>query len=236
MGSGARGFPWNRGVHCRRRSVGAPFPVEPFRSSHLFLPGGVAAAAGGPTVSRVRLAAGEEDVTGSVCAGRCLLRMRAPRPLPSPRRRSVMRSPSCGASRRPPQRRTGHPCSSGRRSSRSRRSWGPRRPGPTAGSRSRSTPPPKCSRTSSATCAARRVRPSYIVSRIVETREIGVEVLLDQLDILEQLPEALEGVVLALDGDEDLLRGDKGVDGEQPKAGRTVDEHVGPALSATSCR
>ena len=31
-----------------------------------------------------------------------------------------------------------------------------------------------------------------------------VEVRLDQLDVLEQLGEALEGVVLALDRDEDL--------------------------------
>ena len=37
-----------------------------------------------------------------------------------------------------------------------------------------------------------------------------VEVVADELDVLEQLGQSLERVVLALDGDEDLLRRDEG--------------------------
>ena len=45
----------------------------------------------------------------------------------------------------------------------------------------------------------------------------GIQVLLDHLDAPEQLTQSLECVVLALDGDEDLCRGRKSVDREQPQ-------------------
>lgn len=51
-------------------------------------------------------------------------------------------------------------------------------------------------------------------------RQLGIEVLLDELDVLEQLAQTLERVVLALDGDEDLTGGDEGVDREQTEARR----------------
>ena len=62
----------------------------------------------------------------------------------------------------------------------------------------------KCVRTSVATCCARFVRASYIVSRIVDTCRSRVQVRLDELDRLEQLAQPLERVVLALDRDEHL--------------------------------
>src|SRR5690606_40697553 len=37
---------------------------------------------------------------------------------------------------------------------------------------------------------------------------------------------SLQGVVLALDRDENLTGSYEGVDGEQPEAGRAVDEHI----------
>ena len=53
-----------------------------------------------------------------------------------------------------------------------------------------------------------------------------VEVRLDEVDVLQELRQPLERVVLALDRDEDLLRRDEGIDGEQAKAGRAVDDDV----------
>jgi hypothetical protein len=51
-----------------------------------------------------------------------------------------------------------------------------------------------------------------------------VDVLLDEADVVEQLTEPFEGVVLALDGDDELLRGRERVDREEPERGRTVEE------------
>ena len=56
--------------------------------------------------------------------------------------------------------------------------------------------------------------------------QFGVEVLLDQLDIAQQLGESLQGVVLALNGNEDLTGSDERVDGEKPEGRRAVDEDV----------
>ena len=84
----------------------------------------------------------------------------------------------------------------------------------------------KCVRTSSATCAASRVRPSYIVSRIVETCSPGLRCALIISMFFSSWPTALQRVVLALDRDEHLGGGDEGVDGEQAEAGRAVDEDV----------
>ena len=56
--------------------------------------------------------------------------------------------------------------------------------------------------------------------------QVGVEVLLDQFDVAEQLRETLECVVLALDRDEHLARGDERVDRQQPERRRAVDEDV----------
>ena len=61
------------------------------------------------------------------------------------------------------------------------------------------------SRTSSATCSASLVRASYMVRTMVETSSVGVEVGRDQVDVAQELAQALEGVVLALDRDEHLV-------------------------------
>ena len=60
----------------------------------------------------------------------------------------------------------------------------------------------------------------------METFSVGIEVCLDHLDVAQQLPHALEGVVLALDRDQHLRRGDERVDGEQSERRRAVDEDV----------
>ena len=77
-------------------------------------------------------------------------------------------------SRVPPRDRTALRSNPGRRSSRSARSSAPRRSAPSAGCWSAA---PRCRsgvRTSSATWEASRVRPSYMVSRIVETCRSGL--------------------------------------------------------------
>ena len=56
--------------------------------------------------------------------------------------------------------------------------------------------------------------------------EIGIEVTADEVDVAEELTEAFECVVLALDRDEDLDGRDERVDGEQPERRRAVDEDV----------
>ena len=53
-----------------------------------------------------------------------------------------------------------------------------------------------------------------------------VEVRLDHLDVVHQLRHALQGVVLALDGDQHLGRGNERVDRQQAQRRRAVDEHV----------
>ena len=66
---------------------------------------------------------------------------------------------------------------------------------------------PKCCRTSSTTCSASRVRASYMVRMIVLTSRSLIEVALHQAHIAQQLAQAFQGVVLALDRDDDLARG-----------------------------
>ena len=56
--------------------------------------------------------------------------------------------------------------------------------------------------------------------------ERRVEVLLDQLDVAQQLAQALEGVVLALDRDQHLVGRGQRVHGEQAERRRAVDEDV----------
>jgi hypothetical protein len=56
--------------------------------------------------------------------------------------------------------------------------------------------------------------------------QVGVEVRAHEVDVRQQLPEPLQRVVLALDRDQHLVRGDQRVDGEQTERGRAVDEHV----------
>ena len=46
--------------------------------------------------------------------------------------------------------------------------------------------------------------------------QYGVQVLLDQLNVAQKLAEALKGVVLALNRNQDLLRRDKRIDGQEP--------------------
>src|SRR3954469_23252229 len=53
--------------------------------------------------------------------------------------------------------------------------------------------------------------------------DAGVEVLPDHLKGVLKLDQAAHGEVLALDRDDDLVRGGEGVDGQQPEARRRVD-------------
>ena len=57
----------------------------------------------------------------------------------------------------------------------------------------------------------------------------GIEVLTHELDRRQQLAEAFERVVLALERDEDAVGGRQGIDREQAERGRAVqqDEVVG---------
>ena len=73
----------------------------------------------------------------------------------------------------------------------------------------------------------REVRPR-VVHGEQDGREtkVGVEMLLDELDVAEELREALERVVLALDWNKNLTCSDEGVDRQQAQRGRAVDEHV----------
>ena len=74
---------------------------------------------------------------------------------------------------------------------------------------------PKYRWTSSTTCSDSLVRGSNIVITMPREPEPGVDVLLDQGDVAQELAHALEGVVLALDRDDQLLGGGEGVDREQ---------------------
>jgi hypothetical protein len=67
-----------------------------------------------------------------------------------------------------------------------------------------------------------------IVHREQDRRDcqLGVEVTLDELDVVEELRETLQGVVLALDRDEYFLCGDERVDRQKSERGRAVDEDV----------
>ena len=56
--------------------------------------------------------------------------------------------------------------------------------------------------------------------------QLGVEVGADQVHVLQQLSQPLQGVVLALDRDDHLGAGHQGVDGEQAEGRRAVDEDV----------
>nr|BFF15790.1 hypothetical protein GCM10025699_70930 [Microbacterium flavescens] len=61
--------------------------------------------------------------------------------------------------------------------------------------------------------------------------QTGVEVLLDQLDVAQQLTQTLEGVILALDRDQDFSCSDEGIDRQEPERRRAVDEDVVVALT-----
>jgi hypothetical protein len=66
-----------------------------------------------------------------------------------------------------------------------------------------------------------------VVHRQQESRDaqLGVEGPSNALGVAEQLAEALEGVVLALDGDDQIVRGGQRVDRQQPQRWRAVEEH-----------
>ena len=63
------------------------------------------------------------------------------------------------------------------------------------------------------------------VQHDAEPLEVGVEVLLRQLDHLERLLDALEREVLRLGRDQRVVGGHEGVDGQQAERGRAVDQH-----------
>ena len=81
----------------------------------------------------------------------------------------------------------------------------------------------KCARTSLATSVERLVRESYIVSTMVDSSSSAFRLELHQLERGAQLGEALERVVLALDGHEHLLGRRERVDGDEPEGWRGVD-------------
>ena len=56
--------------------------------------------------------------------------------------------------------------------------------------------------------------------------------LLNHLNILQQLAQAFQSVVLALDRNQNLFCGDEGVNGQQTEARRAVDENVIQAFHA----
>ena len=64
--------------------------------------------------------------------------------------------------------------------------------------------------------------------------QLRVEVRPDEIDVAQQLAEALQRVVLALDRDEHFRRGDQRVDGEQAQRRRAVDQHVVVRRSGSS--
>ncbi len=160
----------------------------------------------------------------------------APRPRPSPRRRSLTGSPppcsDCSvrphgrSARRTPLRLRGGRFlwAASDTSEGTTRSWivGQHRLAVTRGlgqtdrakDAVRSTSSPKWLRTSSATWDARRVRPSYMVSRIVETWRLGL-MPPHQVDVTQELAQAFQRVVLTLDRNEDLRTGDQRVDREE---------------------
>ena len=84
---------------------------------------------------------------------------------------------------------------------------------------------PKWSRTSCTTWSASLVRASYMTSTMVLSSSGRVQVLLHQLDVAQELAQALQGVVLALDRDQHLGGRGQAVDGQQAERGRAVDEH-----------
>ena len=129
------------------------------------------------------------------------------------------------------------PARSGCRAGSAGRSSAPR-PAGRCGARSTSkTWSPRCRRTSALTSAERVVRASIHRQHDALELQRGIEVVADEVDGGHQLPEALEGVVLALDRDEHAVGGGEGVDGEQAQGRWAVEEDVvvaarpiGPAL------
>jgi hypothetical protein len=67
-----------------------------------------------------------------------------------------------------------------------------------------------------------------VVHRQQDRRDVQarVEVGAHEVDVAQQLAEALQRVVLALDRDQHLVRRDERVDRQQPERRRAVDEHV----------
>ena len=62
--------------------------------------------------------------------------------------------------------------------------------------------------------------------------QLRVQVLLNHLNILQQLAQAFQSVVLALNRNQNLFCRDEGVDGQQTEARRAIDEDIVQALHA----
>ena len=75
--------------------------------------------------------------------------------------------------------------------------------------------PENSARTSSTTCAERRVRASYIVIRTPMNIERRIELPLDEIDRGDQLTESFEREELALDRHNDRIDCRQGVDRQQ---------------------
>ena len=82
----------------------------------------------------------------------------------------------------------------------------------------------KNSRRSAATWRVRLVRSSYMVSRMPSICEGVVEGFADPVDGIHELGDAFQGEELALDGDEDGIGGDEGVEGEEIEGGGAIDQ------------
>ena len=89
---------------------------------------------------------------------------------------------------------------------------------------------PKWRRTSAATSAASRVRPSTIVRSIPASASFGFSRVAHELDRVQELRQALERVVLALHRHEHAVGRREGVHGQRPQGGRAVDEDEVVAL------
>ena len=77
---------------------------------------------------------------------------------------------------------------------------------------------------SAATWRVRLVRSSNMVRRMPSTRRGCWNPVADAVDGVHEFGDAFEGEELALDGDEDGIGGDQGVEGQEVEGGRAVDD------------
>ena len=159
---------------------------------------GASARAEGMSAERPRPSAGFRDaITAAILAAGRRTRPAGGRPAAGAR----------GRSRDTPRR----PSTARRRGGSACRRTAPRRGARSAGRRFRRRPSPKCFRISSRTCRERFVRSSHIVATTPASAEARVEALSHAFDRREELGDALEREVLALDRHEDPVRRDERV-------------------------
>jgi hypothetical protein len=94
-------------------------------------------------------------------------------------------------------------------------------------------PSPKYFFNSSATCCARLVRSSNMVSTTPSTASAGFSSTRDPLDCVEQLGHALQRKVLRLHRDEHPVRSDQRIQRKQIERGRTIKHNELEAVEQT---